>query len=188
MKSNLLGSAVLLCCILTIVLAKKDAEYKRLKQLRKVDGTLNCHFQFFLNVFDFTTHFHFNFFHTFLLLFFIFNFHLSFLIRFDKSKKMCFEQNPKQTYFHFVAVMRLFFLISVHLWVFICLVGYVTVKPISATGVLPTWGTFRPNVYFGVKARVPKSPLFGIMWYDADAPDAHNRWFLNLALPMIDFF
>lgn len=30
------------------------------------------------------------------------------------------------------------------------------------------WGTYRPNVYFGVKARVPKSPLFGLLWTDAD--------------------
>lgn len=29
----------------------------------------------------------------------------------------------------------------------------------------PRWGTFRPNVYFGTKARVPDSPLFGMIWY-----------------------
>jgi len=28
----------------------------------------------------------------------------------------------------------------------------------------PRWGTFRPNVYFGAKARVPNSPLFGMIW------------------------
>jgi hypothetical protein len=46
------------------------------------------------------------------------------------------------------------------------------VEPEIGKGVLPMWGTFRPNVYFGVKARIPKSPLFGIMWYDADQPQA----------------
>ena len=25
------------------------------------------------------------------------------------------------------------------------------------------WGTLRPNVYFGVRARTPKSPLIGLM-------------------------
>lgn len=30
------------------------------------------------------------------------------------------------------------------------------------------WGTYRPNVYFGIKAQLPKSPLFGLMWFDPD--------------------
>ncbi len=30
------------------------------------------------------------------------------------------------------------------------------------------WGTLRPNVYFGVKARVAASPLLGMLWYDGD--------------------
>jgi hypothetical protein len=46
----------------------------------------------------------------------------------------------------------------------------VSVAPALGQGVLPMWGTFRPNVYFGVKARIQKSPMFGIMWYDADKP------------------
>eukprot|EP00475_Leptophrys_vorax_P036978 TRINITY_DN6321_c0_g1_i2.p1 TRINITY_DN6321_c0_g1~~TRINITY_DN6321_c0_g1_i2.p1 ORF type:complete len:782 (+),score=207.86 TRINITY_DN6321_c0_g1_i2:375-2720(+) len=51
----------------------------------------------------------------------------------------------------------------------------VTVKPTLAQGTLPLWGTYRPNVYFGVKARIPKSPIFGIMWYDADNPLAADH-------------
>lgn len=32
------------------------------------------------------------------------------------------------------------------------------------------WSTYRPNVYFGVKAKVPSSPLLGMMWYDPMQP------------------
>uniref|UniRef100_T1ISH0 Mannosyl-oligosaccharide glucosidase n=1 Tax=Strigamia maritima TaxID=126957 RepID=T1ISH0_STRMM len=27
------------------------------------------------------------------------------------------------------------------------------------------WGTYRPNCYFGLKARSPQSPIFGLMWF-----------------------
>lgn len=29
------------------------------------------------------------------------------------------------------------------------------------------WGTFRPNLYFGMRARLPHSVLTGLMWYGA---------------------
>ncbi|XP_045530624.1 mannosyl-oligosaccharide glucosidase [Pieris brassicae] len=28
------------------------------------------------------------------------------------------------------------------------------------------WGSYRPGVYFGLKSREPKSPVFGMMWYE----------------------
>jgi hypothetical protein len=28
------------------------------------------------------------------------------------------------------------------------------------------WGTYRPNLYFGTRAKAPNSPLFGMMWWD----------------------
>ncbi|KAG6455861.1 hypothetical protein O3G_MSEX009421 [Manduca sexta] len=28
------------------------------------------------------------------------------------------------------------------------------------------WGTYRPGVYLGLKSREPRSPVFGLMWYD----------------------
>ncbi|XP_068625891.1 mannosyl-oligosaccharide glucosidase [Battus philenor] len=28
------------------------------------------------------------------------------------------------------------------------------------------WGTYRPGVYFGFKSREPRSPVFGLMWYE----------------------
>ncbi|WKY05858.1 hypothetical protein Q1695_006234 [Nippostrongylus brasiliensis] len=29
-----------------------------------------------------------------------------------------------------------------------------------------TWGSYRPHTYFGLRTRDPRSPLFGIMWYE----------------------
>ncbi|KAJ3291093.1 hypothetical protein HDU76_007331, partial [Blyttiomyces sp. JEL0837] len=31
------------------------------------------------------------------------------------------------------------------------------------------WGTYRPNVYFGMKAREEETPLIGIMWHGVDS-------------------
>ena len=32
------------------------------------------------------------------------------------------------------------------------------------------WGTYRPNTYFGLKARSPRSPVVGLMWMNQLAP------------------
>lgn len=37
------------------------------------------------------------------------------------------------------------------------------------------WGTYRPGVYVGVKARAPMSPVLGLMYHDARSPDCFNR-------------
>jgi mannosyl-oligosaccharide glucosidase len=29
----------------------------------------------------------------------------------------------------------------------------------------PKWGTYRPNLYFGIKRKAPTSPLLGLLWY-----------------------
>ncbi|KAI8426913.1 hypothetical protein MSG28_014583 [Choristoneura fumiferana] len=42
-------------------------------------------------------------------------------------------------------------------------------KIVSDTGLaVPDryWGTYRPGVYLGMKSREPRSPVFGLMWYD----------------------
>ncbi|XP_052754683.1 mannosyl-oligosaccharide glucosidase [Galleria mellonella] len=31
------------------------------------------------------------------------------------------------------------------------------------------WGTYRPGVYMGMKSREPRSPVFGLMWYELSA-------------------
>lgn len=36
------------------------------------------------------------------------------------------------------------------------------------------WGTYRPNLYFGVKARTPFSPLMGLLWSTAVNPRPEN--------------
>jgi len=41
------------------------------------------------------------------------------------------------------------------------------------------WGTYRPHVYFGMKARVKKSPVFGLMWLEQLTnryPPALRHW------------
>ncbi|XP_052745873.1 mannosyl-oligosaccharide glucosidase isoform X2 [Bicyclus anynana] len=35
------------------------------------------------------------------------------------------------------------------------------------------WGSYRPGVYFGMKSRDPRSPVFGMMWYEL-AASAHK--------------
>ncbi|CAH2236481.1 jg20111 [Pararge aegeria aegeria] len=35
------------------------------------------------------------------------------------------------------------------------------------------WGSYRPGVYFGMKSREPRSPVFGLMWYEL-AASAHK--------------
>lgn len=29
------------------------------------------------------------------------------------------------------------------------------------------WGTYRPNLYFGTRPRIPESVMTGLMWFDA---------------------
>lgn len=38
----------------------------------------------------------------------------------------------------------------------------------SKTFPIGAWGTYRPNVYFGVKRKSPDSPLMGLAWFNTD--------------------
>ncbi|XP_045540902.1 mannosyl-oligosaccharide glucosidase [Papilio machaon] len=39
------------------------------------------------------------------------------------------------------------------------------------------WGTYRPGVYFGFKSREPRSPVFGLMWYEiGDTHKGIRHW------------
>jgi mannosyl-oligosaccharide glucosidase len=49
--------------------------------------------------------------------------------------------------------------------------AYALVGAAASAPPLYRWGTLRPNVYFGMKARVARSPLFGLMWYSPDSVD-----------------
>lgn len=43
-------------------------------------------------------------------------------------------------------------------------------QPLAAAASNDTllWGPYRPNLYFGVRPRIPKSLLTGLMWANAD--------------------
>ncbi|XP_026318498.1 mannosyl-oligosaccharide glucosidase [Hyposmocoma kahamanoa] len=38
------------------------------------------------------------------------------------------------------------------------------------------WGTYRPGVYMGMKSRDPRSPLFGLMWYQVGSSKGIRHW------------
>ena len=39
------------------------------------------------------------------------------------------------------------------------------------------WGTYRPNLYFGMRARLPHSLLTGIMWFGVHNYESYSRTF-----------
>lgn len=43
-----------------------------------------------------------------------------------------------------------------------------TVPTLSNTSLL--WGPYRPNLYLGIRPRIPNSLLMGLMWSNADDP------------------
>jgi len=38
------------------------------------------------------------------------------------------------------------------------------------------WGTYRPHLYLGLRTRHPESSLFGVLWSNADDPEAIHRF------------
>lgn len=48
------------------------------------------------------------------------------------------------------------------------------------------WGTYRPNLYFGTRPRLPESLITGLMWFDATNIDGFKSTIghasLNLSL------
>ncbi|XP_049883221.1 mannosyl-oligosaccharide glucosidase [Pectinophora gossypiella] len=38
------------------------------------------------------------------------------------------------------------------------------------------WGSYRPGVYMGMKSREPRSPVFGLMWYDFTTNNGVRHW------------
>lgn len=37
------------------------------------------------------------------------------------------------------------------------------------------WGTYRPNLYFGTRPRIPESVMTGLMWFDASHVQGFQR-------------
>lgn len=52
------------------------------------------------------------------------------------------------------------------------------------------WGPYRPNLYFGVRPRIPKSLTTGLLWAKVDSFESvQNSTFLycRLQLPLLNF-
>ena len=45
------------------------------------------------------------------------------------------------------------------------------------------WGTYRPNLYFGMRARLPHSLLTGIMWFGVHNYESYSRAFIHHISP-----
>jgi mannosyl-oligosaccharide glucosidase len=39
-------------------------------------------------------------------------------------------------------------------------------SPVQAGNASLLWGTYRPNLYFGTRPRIPESLMTGLMWFD----------------------
>ncbi|KAE9554124.1 hypothetical protein FO519_002661 [Halicephalobus sp. NKZ332] len=88
--------------------------------------------------------------------------------RFPSDKKSKKTENRTFLYLAVVALLSITgFLIALRLW------AYPTAPVISK---LPnaslensydqySWGSYRPQLYFGLQARFPQSPMFGLIWY-----------------------
>lgn len=50
------------------------------------------------------------------------------------------------------------------LWVLLPLIPKVLAQGENVTDSL-RWGTFRPNLYFGLRPQVPRSLMTGLMWF-----------------------
>lgn len=40
-------------------------------------------------------------------------------------------------------------------------------KPVDQTDQSLLWGPYRPNLYFGIRPRLPRSLMTGLMWFSA---------------------
>jgi mannosyl-oligosaccharide glucosidase len=48
------------------------------------------------------------------------------------------------------------------------------------------WGPYRPNLYFGVRPRIPKSLMTGLMWGKVETyTDFQNSWSLTQNFPTL---
>jgi hypothetical protein len=53
------------------------------------------------------------------------------------------------------------------LWLLLTLVPSVTPRSFNGSSLsdLPVWGTYRPNLYFGLRPRLPQSLMTGLIWF-----------------------
>lgn len=48
------------------------------------------------------------------------------------------------------------------------------------------WGTYRPNLYFGTRPRIPESLMTGIMWFSGDNVQGFQSEFSEEIVPLKD--
>lgn len=58
-------------------------------------------------------------------------------------------------------------------------VALASILPITASNSSLLWGTYRPNLYFGTRPRLPESVMTGLMWFDAANIQGIQRTRLN---------
>ena len=46
------------------------------------------------------------------------------------------------------------------------------------------WGPYRPNLYFGLRPRLPQSLMTGLMWFGTHDYASLQRWYLSF--PFVD--
>ena len=64
-------------------------------------------------------------------------------------------------------------------WALLPLVPTVLGQPGNETGSL-LWGAYRPNLYFGLRPRIPQSLMTGLLWYGTQDYQSLNRQFYSL--------
>ena len=60
------------------------------------------------------------------------------------------------------------------LWALLPIVPSVFAKPANDSDSL-FWGTYRPNLYFGLRPKVPQSLMTGLMWFGTQDYQAISR-------------
>ena len=51
------------------------------------------------------------------------------------------------------------------------------ILPTTANNSSLLWGTYRPNLYFGTKPRIPESVMTGLMWFNAGEVQGFQRMY-----------
>jgi len=71
--------------------------------------------------------------------------------------------------------------ITMHLRVFLFFVSAASASAVNDTII---WGPYRPNLYFGLRPRLPQSLMTGLMWFGTHDYASLQRWYLSF--PFVD--
>ena len=70
------------------------------------------------------------------------------------------------------------------LWALLPIVPSVFAKPANDSDSL-FWGTYRPNLYFGLRPKVPQSLMTGLMWFGTQDYQSISRPSDTSAMPLL---